>query len=149
MPRIVSRKRHHSNATADNLCDYFQKNVAIPLLDHIISFLEQQFCDSSVAAVILLGLVPSILCILILKWLFTNTMQIFHPQNYSKWNLSIGKIVIQVRKPEKDHHRLEKHQRCLSFKGVSQHFFPFTHCLYHSSKILWLWEKHVQVDWNV
>ena len=62
MPRIVSRQRHRSNAAADNPCDYFQRNVAIPLLDHIISFLEQQFCDSSVTAVMLLGLVPSILC---------------------------------------------------------------------------------------
>jgi len=59
---IVSRQRHHSNATADNPCVYFQKNVAIPLLDYIISFLEQQFCDSSVTAVVLLGLVPYIFC---------------------------------------------------------------------------------------
>ena len=62
MPRIVSWQRHCSNATAGNRCNYFQRNVAIPLLDLIISFLEQKFCDSSVTAVMLLGLVPSILC---------------------------------------------------------------------------------------
>ena len=62
MPRIASRQKHRSNAAADNPCEYFQKNVAIPLLDHIISFLDQQFCDSSVTAIMLLGFVPSILC---------------------------------------------------------------------------------------
>ena len=62
MPRIASRQKHRSNAAADNPCEYFQRNVAIPLLDHIISFLDQQFCDSSVTAIMLLGLVPSILC---------------------------------------------------------------------------------------
>jgi len=62
MPRIASRQQHRSNAAADNPCEYYQRNVAIPLLDHIISFLDQQFCDSSITAIMLLGLVPSILC---------------------------------------------------------------------------------------
>lgn len=62
MPRIASRQQHRSNAAADTPCEYFQRNVAIPLLDHIISFLDQQFCDSSITAIMLLGLVPTILC---------------------------------------------------------------------------------------
>ena len=62
MPRIASRQQDRSNAAADNPCEYFQRNVAIPLLDHIISLLDQQFCDASVTAIMLLGLVPSILC---------------------------------------------------------------------------------------
>jgi len=135
MPHIVSRQRHRSNATADNPSDYFQRNVAIPLLDHIISFLEQQFCDSSDTAVMLLVLVPSVLCTNNLE---AGTMQIFHPQNCSKWNLSIGKITIHARKPEKDHHQLEKHWQ----RNVSQHICPFAHCLYHSSNILLMWEKY-------
>ena len=41
---------------------YFQRNVAIPLLDHIIMCLDQQFSPSAIIATSLLGLVPSILC---------------------------------------------------------------------------------------
>ena len=112
MPRIVSRQKHRSNAAADNPCDYFQRNVAIPLLDYIISFLEQQFCDSSVAAVMLLGLVSSILFtnknINLEVVVYKHNADLPSPE-LLQWNLRIGKIVIQVRKPEKDHHRLEKH----------------------------------------
>jgi len=59
MPRIASRQQHFSNAAADNPC---QKNVAIPLLDRIIAFLDQQFCDYLLLPFMLLGLVPYILC---------------------------------------------------------------------------------------
>ena len=45
MPCIASRQQHCSNAAAVNPCEYFQRNVAIPLLDHIVLFLDQQFCD--------------------------------------------------------------------------------------------------------
>jgi len=70
--------KHRSNAAADNPCEYYQKNVAIPLLDHIISFLDQQFCDLSITAIMLLGLMPSILCIkmLTLKELLPDIVQI-------------------------------------------------------------------------
>jgi len=54
-------QQHCSNAAADNPCEYYQRNVAIQLLDHIISFLDQQFCDSSITAVMLLGPMPSVL----------------------------------------------------------------------------------------
>ena len=62
MLRIASRQQHRSNAPAISPCEYFQRNVAIPLLDHIIMFIDQQFSGSSITAVKLLGLVPSILC---------------------------------------------------------------------------------------
>ena len=42
--------------------EYYQRNVAIPLLDHIIMCLDQQFSPSAIIATSLLGLVPSILC---------------------------------------------------------------------------------------
>ena len=41
MPRIASRQQHCSNAAATTPCKYFQINVAIPLLDHIIEFIDQ------------------------------------------------------------------------------------------------------------
>jgi len=62
MPRIVSRQRHRCNAPAISPCEYFHRNIAIPLLDHIIMFIDQQFSNASVTAVKLLGLIPSILC---------------------------------------------------------------------------------------
>ena len=62
MPRIALRQQHRSNAPAISPCEYFQRNVAIPLLDHIIMFIDQQFSGSFITAVKLLGLVPSILC---------------------------------------------------------------------------------------
>ena len=36
--------------------------MAIPFLDHIIAFIDQQFSQSSINASLLLGLVPNILC---------------------------------------------------------------------------------------
>ena len=62
MPRIASRQQHRSNAAATTPCKYFQINVAIPLLDHIIGFIDQQFSKSSTMAIKLLGLVPAIVC---------------------------------------------------------------------------------------
>jgi len=62
MPQINSRQQYHSNAPAISPCEYFQRNVVIPFLDHKIMFIDQQFSDSSTNAVKLLGLVPSILC---------------------------------------------------------------------------------------
>ena len=46
MPQIASRQQHCSNAPAISPCEYFQRSVAIPLLDHIITFVDQQFPDS-------------------------------------------------------------------------------------------------------
>ena len=55
-------QRHHSNTEAANPVDYYKRNVAIPFLDHIIAFIDQQFSQSSINASLLLGLVPNILC---------------------------------------------------------------------------------------
>ena len=62
MPRIASRQQHRSNVEASSPCEYFQRNVAIPFLDHIIMCINQQFSSSAFIATSLLGLVPSVLC---------------------------------------------------------------------------------------
>lgn len=62
MPCVVARQRHRSNTEASNPLEYYKRNVAIPFLDHIIEFIEQQFYQTSIKASLLLGLVPSILC---------------------------------------------------------------------------------------
>jgi hypothetical protein len=62
MPRQAQRQLHRSNVPADSVIEYYQKNVAIPFLDHIISNLENRFSSLGVTASSLLGLVPSVLC---------------------------------------------------------------------------------------
>ena len=62
MPRIASRQKHRSNTEAANPLEYYKRNMAIPFLDHIIAFIDQQFSQSSINASLLLGLVPSVLC---------------------------------------------------------------------------------------
>lgn len=57
MLRIVSRQRHCNNSEAANPLEYYKRNVAIPFLDHIIAFLDQQFSQSSINASLLLGLI--------------------------------------------------------------------------------------------
>ncbi|XP_078371311.1 52 kDa repressor of the inhibitor of the protein kinase-like [Oculina patagonica] len=47
MPRITSRQQHRSNTEAQNPKIYFQRNVAIPLLDHIIMCTNEQFSPSA------------------------------------------------------------------------------------------------------
>ena len=61
MPRIASRQGHRSNIEASSPCEYFQRNVTIPILDHIIMSIDQQFSPSAIIATSLLGLVPSVL----------------------------------------------------------------------------------------
>ena len=63
MPRITSRQQHRCNAEASSPREYFKRNVAIPVLDHIIMCIDQQFSPSAVIAASLLGLVPSVLCL--------------------------------------------------------------------------------------
>ena len=64
MPRLTSRQQHRSNTETQTLRGYFQRNVAIPLLDHIIMCIEEQFSPLVKVATSLLGLaiVPSVLC---------------------------------------------------------------------------------------
>lgn len=61
MPRIASRQQHRSNVEASSPCEYFQRNVAISVLDHIIMSIDQQFSQSAITASSLIGLVPSVL----------------------------------------------------------------------------------------
>ena len=62
MPRLTSRQQHRSNAEIQTPREYFQRNVAIPLLDHIIMCIAEQFSPSAKLATSLLGLVSSVLC---------------------------------------------------------------------------------------
>ena len=62
MPRITSRQQHRNNAEACSPCEYFKRNVAIALLDHIIISINQLFSQSAIVAASLLGLVPSVPC---------------------------------------------------------------------------------------
>ena len=62
MPSVAARQRHRSNTEASNPLEYCKRNVAIPFLDHITEFIEQQFSLTSIKASLLLGLVPNILC---------------------------------------------------------------------------------------
>ena len=62
MPRLTSRQQHRSNAEVQAPREYFQRNVAIPLLDHIIMCIEEQFSPSAKVVTSPLGLVPSVLC---------------------------------------------------------------------------------------
>ena len=57
MPRIASGQRHRSNSEATNPLEYFKRNVGILFLDHIITFIDQQFSQSSINSSLLLGLV--------------------------------------------------------------------------------------------
>ena len=61
MPRIAARQRNCSNITAASVQEYFQRNFAIPFLDHVIISINRQFSKSAVTAISLLGLVPSII----------------------------------------------------------------------------------------
>ena len=61
-PRVSGVKSiYRSNIPADNIEEYFRKNLGIPLLDGIISQLEERFSDVSRRASKLLYLVPSML----------------------------------------------------------------------------------------
>ena len=62
MPHIAGRQRHRANAHGENIMGYYLRNLAIPLLDHIISELDLQFTDASKLAINLLCLVPAVLC---------------------------------------------------------------------------------------
>ena len=62
MPRIAGRQRHRANAPGENIMEYYLRNLAIPLLDHISNELDSQFTDASQLAVNLLCLVPAVLC---------------------------------------------------------------------------------------
>ena len=62
MPRIAAKQQNRSSIPAASVQEYFQRNVAIPFLDHIIISIIRQFSKSAITAISLPGLVPSILC---------------------------------------------------------------------------------------
>ena len=55
MPRLTSRQQHRSIAEAQTPREYFKRNVTIPLLDHIIMCIEEQFSPSAKLATSVLG----------------------------------------------------------------------------------------------
>ena len=42
-PRLASRQQHRTNIHADNCIQYYQRNLTIPLLDHLIAELNNWF----------------------------------------------------------------------------------------------------------
>ena len=43
VPRLASRRQHRTNIHADNCIQYYQCNLTIPLLDHLIAELSNRF----------------------------------------------------------------------------------------------------------
>ena len=62
MPRVAKRQEHRSNPEFSSVKDYYQKVIAIPLLDHILVSLEDRFSAGAIIASSLLGIVPSVCC---------------------------------------------------------------------------------------
>ena len=60
-PRTTGRQLHRANAPAVDPKEYYQVNVAVPFLDHIISELDGQFSGLTMRVSKLLGLVPSVI----------------------------------------------------------------------------------------
>ncbi len=58
MPRISGRQRNRSNIPADSVEEYYLRNVAIPLVDYIISELDGQFSELVITSASLICLVP-------------------------------------------------------------------------------------------
>ena len=59
-PRLASRQQHRTNIHADNCIQYYQRNLTIPLLDHLIAELNNRFDPVSSQHVIeLMNLLPS------------------------------------------------------------------------------------------
>ena len=46
-PRLAGRQQHRQNIHADTMTDYYRLNLTIPLLDHIITELEDRFNPNS------------------------------------------------------------------------------------------------------
>jgi len=62
VPRTSIRQFFRANAPSDSPLEYYKRNVAIPLLDHIINELDTQFSLLAKISCDILYLVPSILC---------------------------------------------------------------------------------------
>ena len=47
MPRVAGRQIHRCNPLAENPEQYYQRNVAIPLINHIKAELDEQFSSNA------------------------------------------------------------------------------------------------------
>ena len=61
VPRTVGIMLHRSNVPATTTCEFYERNVTIPLLDHLIQELDTRFCDETKRATQVLQLVPSVI----------------------------------------------------------------------------------------
>ena len=61
MPGISSRQQHRFNAGAQTPKEYFKRNVAIALLDHIVMSINEQFSPSAAVTTSLFVFVPCVL----------------------------------------------------------------------------------------
>ena len=60
MPRLAGRQQHRQNIPATSNTDYCRLNITIPLLDHMISELDDRFdADSSAIVVEFIQLLPA------------------------------------------------------------------------------------------
>ena len=60
MPRLAGRQQHRQNIPASSNTDYYRLNITIPLLDHMISELDDRFdADSSAIVVEFIQLLPA------------------------------------------------------------------------------------------
>ena len=46
-PHLASRQQHRTNIHADNCIQYYQRNLTIPLLDHLIAEHNNRFAPVS------------------------------------------------------------------------------------------------------
>ena len=58
VPQLVGRQIHRANTPADNPQEYFRRTIMIPVLDNMITELEERFSEQQCKVVQLLNLVP-------------------------------------------------------------------------------------------
>ena len=61
MPRTCARQRNRSNVPAQDACEYYRRDISVPLLDHLISELESRFSSHKQTALLGLYLLPTVL----------------------------------------------------------------------------------------
>lgn len=60
-PRIVNRQRHRTNAPAENVEEYYKRNVCIPMMDEIIQALKDRFGQQQMDCIKAFKIIPSII----------------------------------------------------------------------------------------
>ena len=62
MPRTLRRQQHRSNVEADDLVEYYRRNLAIPFLDHLSAKMDNYFnYESNKVLSSFLCLIPKLL----------------------------------------------------------------------------------------